>query len=249
MFKFFLLFFVIIFSSVACNDGLKCPGENCSGHGECKKSAQGDLYCDCDPGYIFINSNFACDYDNQSNDKPIIYLYPEKTTKVTVRFRKLPDFTVTYPEYGETGWEVIAHPDGTLCSPEDPEKCWYSLYWEGFTQDTLTIDTGFSVAGEDTADFLEEILPRIGLDYREAQEFIIYWLPILASNPYNIIHFATDSWNKAVPIEVVPAPDTIIRFLMIYQPSQKPENIMPQDIKTPNRIGFTLVEWGGRLQK
>ena len=46
-------------------------------------------------------------------EKPVIYLYPETETAITVQLDLDGDLTCTYPAYGE-GWTVIASPDGTL---------------------------------------------------------------------------------------------------------------------------------------
>ena len=47
-------------------------------------------------------------------EKPVIYLYPEKVTDVTVQLDYITgDLTCTYPAY-EGGWTVTAAPDGTL---------------------------------------------------------------------------------------------------------------------------------------
>ena len=54
---------------------------------------------------------------------------------------------------------------------------------------------GFIVKGEDTAKFLEEKLEILGLNEREAEEFIIYWLPKLEANKYNYIRFASVEWG------------------------------------------------------
>ncbi|MBU1221048.1 hypothetical protein KKF34_05460 [Myxococcota bacterium] len=224
----------------------ECPGENCSGHGECYETKSGDKYCNCDQGYT-RGDNYSC-VDSQQSFKPVIYLYPTETTDVHVKFARDVDFTYTYPQYPNDGWVVTAHPDGTLCEVSG-DRCWYSLFWEGFTHDSIDYSSGgFCVAGEDTLTFLEEMLPRLGLDWKEANEFIIYWLPKLASNPYNIISFAQKSWIDAVPLIVDPFPDSQVRFLMIYRPVSAPETVVPQTIVTPVRTGFTLVEWGGRQQ-
>ena len=98
----------------------------------------------------------------------------------------------------------------------------------------------------DTIKFLEEKLAILGLSEREAEEFIIYWLPKLESNKYNYIRFATqDEINENMPIEINPNPDTIIRVLMTFKKLDNPINIQEQQLKTPNRTGYTVVEWGG----
>ena len=44
--------------------------------------------------------------------------------------------------------------------------------------------------GEDTAKFLEGALAELGLTEKEANTFIMYWLPQMENNPYNVISFA-----------------------------------------------------------
>jgi len=36
---------------------------------------------------------------------------------------------------------------------------------------------------------------------------------------------------------------------MVYKPIDKPTNIQPQILSTPERKGFTVVEWGGTEEK
>ena len=120
--------------------------------------------------------------------KPIIYLYPEGVTEVSVRFAD-PDavgLTSSYPDYGATGWSVIAHPDGTLVDQVSGDE-FYALYWEGLTDQPDRLQTGSVVAAADTEDFLDTALSRLGLSAREANEFIIYWAPILEESRANFI--------------------------------------------------------------
>ena len=44
------------------------------------------------------------------------------------------------------------------------------------------LSKGFCVKGEDTAAFLEGALEQLGLTRREANEFIVYWLPLMEQN-------------------------------------------------------------------
>ena len=61
--------------------------------------------------------------------KPIIYLYPTKTTEVEVKLGNPEKLSCTYPKY-EDGWKVIANPKGDLTDVETGRSL-YSLYWEG----------------------------------------------------------------------------------------------------------------------
>ena len=105
---------------------------------------------------------------------------------------------------------------------------------------------GFVVKGEDSIEFLEETLAVLGLTDREAEEFIVYWLPKLEANPYNYIRFATaEEIEHTMPLDIQPTPDSTIRILMAYQGLEQPIEVEEQRLVTPSRDGFTAVEWGG----
>lgn len=179
--------------------------------------------------------------------KPVIYLYPTKITEVSVKLGAPEKLLVSYPTY-TTGWRVKAQPDGSL-TDLNTSRGLYSLYYEADYEHHTIRDEGFIVKGSDTTVFLEEKLTKLGLNDREAEEFIIYWLPKLQNNAYNYIYFAlTAETAENMPLEVSPAPDTVIRFTMEYYPLQSPLQIKEQKLpETPKRTGFTLVEWGGSL--
>lgn len=63
--------------------------------------------------------------------KPVIYLYPEQETDVTVQLDHDGPLTATYPAYAD-GWSIQAAPDGTLTDPETG-RMYYCLFWEGVT--------------------------------------------------------------------------------------------------------------------
>ena len=50
--------------------------------------------------------------------EPVINLYPTKEQQISVKLDFNGKFTQTYPDY-KNGWEVIAHPDGTLLNLDD----------------------------------------------------------------------------------------------------------------------------------
>ena len=194
---------------------------------------------DYNPASHTYNYRFLGDYA-----KPVIYLYPVEQTKVSVKvsFAEEGELTCTYPDYNG-GWNVTALPDGTLYDNDGNE--YYCLYWEGKGSSVLDGGKGWCVKGEDTAAFLREKLLEIGLTAREANEFIIYWLPEMQGNSYNIITFHTEDYALSVPLEVSPAPDTQIRVFMTFEVSEEKVEIPPQKLPHYERNGFTLVEWGG----
>lgn len=178
--------------------------------------------------------------------KPVIYLYPEEETDVSVKLMLDGKLTCTYPAYN-TGWKVTAAPDGTLT--DDNGQVYNYLYWEGETNARWEMTEGFCVKGEDTAAFLEDALEKLGLNRREANEFIVYWLPLMEQNPYNIISFQTDVYTNAAELQIDPAPDTLIRVFMTWKAADTYVELPEQVLKAPDRAGFTVVEWGGTQVK
>lgn len=174
--------------------------------------------------------------------KPVIYLYPEKKTEVSVKLSLHGALTCTYPRY-DNGWTVTAFPDGTLI--DSMGKTYNYLYWEGETDARYDLSEGFCVRGEDTAAFLEGALKKLGLTRREANEFIVYWLPLMEKNPYNIISFQRDVYTEAAALSVTPQPDTLLRVFMAWQGSDAYIELSEQELTAPERVGFTVVEWGG----
>ena len=119
------------------------------------------------------------------------------------------------------------------------------LYWEGETNAQWDMTEGFCIKGEDTAAFLEDALEKLGLNRKEANEFIVYWLPLMEQNPYNIISFQTDIYTNAATLKIDPAPDTLIRVFMAWKASDAFVELPEQELTAPERSGFTVIEWGG----
>ena len=178
-------------------------------------------------------------------DKPIIYLYPTEETKVAVELRNQGNITCSYPQYAN-GWNVLAKPNGDLINLDNNRNL-YSLYYESENVVNFKIENdGFIVKGNEVANFLEEKLVILGLNERETEEFIIYWLPKLENNKYNYIRFATmNEINENMPLEINPNPDTIIRVLMTFKGLENPIDVQEQQLETQTRTGFIAVEWGG----
>ena len=143
-----------------------------------------------------------------------------------------------------TGWNhFTAHPDGTLIAPDGKE--YYCLYWEGIQNTEYDFTQGFCVKGSDTAAFLEWALAEQGLTPREANEFIIYWLPRMEGNPYNVISFQTEAYTEGAVLDIQPNPDSLLRVFMAWYPSDVAVEIEAQSFTPFERVGFTVVEWGG----
>lgn len=179
--------------------------------------------------------------------KPVLYLYPETKTKVTVNFEHEENLTTTYPKF-EDSWEVTANPNGDLY--DNDGKYYYGLYWEEQKNHEVSFDTGFYVTKDNAIDFLEEKLTFIGLNDKERNEFIMYWLPILEKNGQSVVYFELteerESYNK---LQITPTPDALLRVAIHVKKVNAPTKIKEQKLDSFERKGFTAVEWGGVLYK
>lgn len=180
--------------------------------------------------------------------KPVIYLYPNEETDVTVQLDFDGELIADYPEFDNeiSGWKVKAYPDGRLINYADGLEYSY-IFWEGESQPGKKWDQsqGFVVAGSDTREFLRNKLSEMGLTPKEYNEFIVYWYPLMMNNPYNLITFAGKEYTDIAPLTITPTPDSVLRVFMVFKPLQRPAEVTPQIIEKFERIGFTVVEWGG----
>jgi hypothetical protein len=176
--------------------------------------------------------------------KPILYLYPTKdNTKVSVSFEKPGLLTTTYPKFNKV-WEVTANKNGDLHDKDG--KYYYGLYWEEEGSSKVDFTKGFYVTKDNAITFLEEKLTKIGLNDRERNEFIMYWLPILEKNGKNLVYFELTNEREAYnKLKITPKPDSLLRLAIHVKKVNKKVNIKEQQLPTFKRSGFTAVEWGG----
>jgi hypothetical protein len=177
-------------------------------------------------------------------EKPVIYLYPTKTTDVTVRLT-LTDgrFTQSIPE-GSGEWHVTARPDGKLIDKASG-KAYDYIFWESTDNTEYDWSSGYVVKGSEAEAFLLKVLPKMGLNSNEYTEFIEYWLPRLEKNEYNLVTFQTDRYTETAKLDVSPKPDSVIRVFMAFKAVDGLVEVAEPEIQPVERKGFTVVEWGG----
>ena len=179
--------------------------------------------------------------------KPIIYLYPTEKLEVEIKLNVNGKLLTTFPKYDES-WKIIAEPNGQIFDTTS-KRNYSSLFWDADVQlpkEHYQYKDGFVISKEKLTDFFIEKLEHIGLNNRETNEFIQFWLPILEQNNYNFIHFRiNDECNKIAELNVNPKPQTTIRVYMEYYGLDDYTTIKAQILPTIERKGFTLIEWGG----
>ena len=175
--------------------------------------------------------------------KPVLYLYPTTTTNIKVTFEHPEYLTTTYPKYYNS-WEVKANPNGDLYDKNN--KYYYALYWDEIRYHEVNFNEGFYVTKDNAINFLEEKLTIIGLNDREKNEFIMYWLPILENNKQSLVYFELteerESTNKLI---IEPKPDSLLRVSIHIKKVNEKISIKEQKLNTFERNGFVAVEWGG----
>ena len=199
-------------------------------------------------GYYLYQSKIKKRLDPPVAYKPVIYLYPEQEQEIKVQLDYQGELIADYPAYNEKlkGWEVIASPEGNLINKADGKHYSY-LFREGKPAQKADYDLtkGFVVKGSETRAFLQQKLAEIWLTPREYNEFIVYRYPKMKDNPYNLVHFAGESYTKTAPLTISPKEDLLLRVFMVFKALQEPIEVEAQTFEPFERKGFTVVERGG----
>ncbi|NBS41654.1 hypothetical protein EBS80_03255 [bacterium] len=180
--------------------------------------------------------------------KPVIYLYPTKTTDLSVTLAPQGGFTKSEPAYGN-GWNVTASPNGSLVNKADGITYPY-LFWEGRGGLYFAPTKYWVVAKADVHPFLVSTLAKLGLNAKETADFLEFWEPRMQAAPFYKIGFhGTNVMNQIAPLTVSQTPDTLVRVLMDYSELSAPIASNPPTLPAaPVRKGFTVIEWGGVIR-
>jgi hypothetical protein len=195
----------------------------------------------------FINTDYVV---SGGCGKPVIYLYPEKTENISVNITPTGGMSASKPAYNQ-GWNVTADPQSNITNLSDGKTYPY-LFWEGRGDSIYQMpQKGFVTSKENLENLLNGKLALFGLNEKEISDFKEFWLPkMLAENKsyYFVTFVSRRVIDKLAPLEISPRPDTVIRVLMDYRGLDQYENVPGFSIPTPERKGFTAIEWGGVLK-
>lgn len=193
-----------------------------------------------------ISLHFKAKNDPRPVKKPVIYLYPDSDTDVSVDLKAIGNLTFTYPDYS-WGWKGTAHPDGSI----DINGALYPyLFWES-EQMFNTFDAktgGFLLEREQVVPSLENYLTDLGFNDKEKTDFITFWAPQLLKYEQVVIQFVlNDSCNAFATLEITPKPQHLNRVYIVWSQTDraKPQLVKPQVLQKLNREGFDVLEWGG----
>ncbi len=182
--------------------------------------------------------------------KPVVYLYPQKPMNIDVNVFPGNGISFSDPEIGN-GWKVFSDEQSNIKNLADGKTYPY-LFWEGAGDVYYKIpEQGFVVASGELNDFFDEKLAKLGLISKEINDFKEFWIPKMQEEkkPYYFVTFLSKRYiDTLAPLSVSPQPDSVIRVLMDFQGLDRAEKVSELKITTPERNGFTVVEWGGMLK-
>lgn len=191
---------------------------------------------------VFTNTKYG---PQAECGKPVIYLYPEATTTISVSVDAL--VTKSEPVY-KNGWVATAAPSGALVVEGET---YTSLFWDGYGNGVYPeITEGFIVPTEKALATMAEHLRVMGFTEFEISEFVTFWSDHMPSEPYTrITWFETREMERLAKLTIDPRPDTLFRAFVDYEGINEPFDL-PLQTLTPNvRKGYVVTEWGGLLRK
>jgi hypothetical protein len=191
---------------------------------------------------VFTNTKYG---PQAECGKPVIYLYPEATTTISVSVDAL--VTKSEPEY-ESGWVATAHPDGSLIVNGQP---YTSLFWDGYGNGAYPeLEQGFVVPTSEVLTVMSDHLRYIGFTEFEISEFVAFWSDHLPSEPYTKFSWLqTREMEQMAKLTITPKPDTLIRAFVDYEGVSEMIDLEPQKLIKRARNGYVVTEWGGLLRK
>jgi len=180
--------------------------------------------------------------------KPMIYLYPNNPTKVSVKLGEEIRWTATYPKMVNGGWDVEATSSGEFTDLHSGKQ-YYGIFWDAQYWKHPAQDSGFMASSDRFPEILDSLLELKGLNFKEREECVTFWLSKVSEHPWVKISFHDESFSTAHPVSIHPNPKTFIRVFLVFTPLNSYQEIPPQRIQPQLRLGFTAVEWGGEISQ
>lgn len=194
---------------------------------------------------VIIAFSPACKKPYREVRKPVVYIYPDKKQEVSVQLHFNGTLRATYPLYN-TSWNFMADVDGSLTDTKTGEQYQY-LFYDGVADINYPAFTeGFTVKTDTVIDFLKHKLIYLGLNEKERNDMISFWLPELNEKEFVQIRFRlNDDCNEIAKLSITPKPETEIRVMIEFRSTDAYKALPAQKLSRHQRKGFTVVEWGG----
>lgn len=94
--------------------------------------------------------------------------------------------------------------------------------------------------------WMEKTLGSFGLIAPEISDFVEYWRAMLDQDSYYLIKLIpSDFIENNFGLDINPKPDSELRLFFAFQPISEKYPANGPIINNFERIGFSVVEWGG----
>ena len=176
-------------------------------------------------------------------EKPAVYIYPETPGpfSVTLGLANGSRIVASIPEYGD-GWNVEVARGGRIDDTFD------YLFYEVAISAWPLLEQGWCLERGELAAGLADIVAAFGLNAAESADFLDYWTTRLPRHDWYVVKpVVGDHLETWVGLDVVPAPDSVIRFWLFFEGSSGRVAITPPSMPRVARTGTTVVEWGGAV--
>jgi len=200
--------------------------------------------------------------------KPVILVYDDKCEdenelNISIGFNKeIATISTTYPkpiyENNVYNWKGIYKKGNNECIISIDNKEYYSLFWECDINNKEYFDKPndkwIIINKDNKLNEIDEILVKCGLNNKERNDFIVYWIKVMNRYDNMAIRIEDSRYEKAIPLKVEGF-DQIHRVFVIMKNITETEKelmiknnqIISKDsfesIKRPE--GKYIIEWGG----
>lgn len=181
--------------------------------------------------------------------KPVINLYPQKTTEMSVQVIPNGRLTLTIPQIGKNNtWNVIAKKNSVI-TDKATGKTFDYLWWESKGVKNLKRPNGgFIIKMATLEKDLTALLKQMGMSDSETKAFNEYWLPKMTQEKADSLYVTflfNDDVKQIADLKFDPQPDYVNRVFMLYRPAKSGEQTKALTMPTFMRQDFYVVEWGG----
>lgn len=191
-------------------------------------------------------------------EKPVIYCYSEKPIHFDLKLNTVGKLSFAYPLLKENQTWSMNLENNELTEVKSKQKYPY-LFWESKQENVSFVGenikqlkneiNGTIVSKTKIVSFLDSTLTNLGFNAQEKTDFITYWAPRMQNSNFYLIQFLQNNeCEQIATYEINPKPDYLNRLYMLFMENETNNfhyKVMPQSLKSLERNGFYLVDWGG----
>ncbi|EDR27347.1 ubiquitin, putative [Entamoeba dispar SAW760] len=201
----------------------------------------------------------------QRGGKPVILLYDDKkkineAVSVNIKFNEAMDIGATYPEIKtikesekikEYEWKGTYNSDGeNNCKITVDGKEVEYLFWEGIClKESEFKGQQIGISQQHFEEELDELLERLGLNERERNDFIVYWITKLGKRKYHLVTICDSKFDKEVASLTVSGFEQTHRVMLKFEETKDLCGLegVKSVTKRQRPTGKYVIEWGAIL--